>query len=141
MSLREDIAENIVTVLKDMVDPRPVLVTREPFDVEKLAITQFPAILVVTGNEERLDLSFGDRQGTIAYTLRGFVRGGAELDRQKNDLIERIEETLAVDVRRGTGVKSMTTEVISIEVIERIPPLGEISMTVQVRYVYRKGTL
>ena len=141
MSTRETIAKNIVERLKDMVDPRPVLVTREPFDVEKLAITQFPAILVVTGNEERVDYSFNKRQGAIVYNLRGFVRGGAELDRQKNDLIERIEEQLAVDVTRGTNVKNVTTEIQSIEVIDRIPPLGEISMTVQVRYLFNKGTL
>jgi len=141
MSIREDIAKNIVERLKEMVDPQPVLVTREPFDVEKLAITQFPAVLVVTGNEERIDYSFNKRQGSIVYNLRGFVRGGPELDRQKNDLIERIEEQLAVDVTRGTNIKNVTTEIQSIEVIDRIPPLGEIAMTVQVRYLFNKGTL
>lgn len=140
MSIREDFAKDIVETLKNMVDPQPILVTREPFDVEKLAITQFPAILVVTGNEERTDYAMPQRQGTIAYTIRGFVRGGAELDRQKNDLIERIEESLEVDPFRGSNRKNVRTEVLSIEVIDRIPPLGEIAMTVQVRYLYTKGT-
>ena len=53
MSNRNDLADNIVEVLQDIREPRPVLVTREPFDVEKLAITQFPAILVQTNNETR----------------------------------------------------------------------------------------
>lgn len=102
MSLREDFALNIVSVLKDMTDPKPVLVTREPFDVEKLAITQFPAILVQTGNEIRNDISMGiHRQGIIQYTIRAFVRGGGvALDTIKNDIIERIEETLDSDRRR-----------------------------------------
>ena len=133
MSLRNQFAENIVDVLKSMKDPKPVLVTREPFDVEKLAITQFPAILVVTGNETRNDYSMGiRRQGVISYNIRGFVRGGAELDRQKNDLIERIEETLDNDRTRGTGNKSTITKVISIEVINRLPTLAELSITVEV---------
>ena len=140
MSLREDFANNIVTVLKNMTDPQPVLVTREPFDVEKLAITQFPACLVVTGNEEREDYGMPVRQGQILYTIRGFVRGGAELDRQKNDLIERIEEALEADRYRGKHLRNINTQITTIEVIDRIPPLGEIAMTVQVRYLYNKGT-
>lgn len=141
MSLREDFAVNIVDVLKNMQDPKPVLVTREPFDVEKLAITQFPALLVSTGSEIRADYSMGiRRQGTISYTIRGFVRGGAELDRQKNDLIERIEETLDADRTRGTNNKNMVTQVTAIEVIERLPPLAEVAVTVEVRYLYTKGT-
>ena len=74
MSLRNDIANNIVEVLKDIADPRPVLVTREPFDVEKLAITQFPAILIQSGSEERdtETMGAGVRRGTISFQIRGF---------------------------------------------------------------------
>jgi hypothetical protein len=142
MSLREEFAQNIVSVLKDMQDPKPVLVTREPFDVEKLAITQFPAILISTGTELRLDTSMKSilRQGTIQYTIRAFVRGpGAMLDKAKNDIIERIEETLDLDRTRGTGNRNMITQVTSITVPERIQPLAEIVMTVEVRYLYSKG--
>jgi len=142
MSLREDFAVNIVSVLKDMTDPKPVLVTRDPFDVEKLAITQFPAILISTGNETRQDITMGiQRQGTIQYTIRAFVRGGGvALDQLKNDIIERIEETLDLDRTRGTNSKNMLTRVTAITVPERLPPLAEVIMIVEVRYVYNKGT-
>lgn len=142
MSLREDFAVNIVSVLKDMTDPKPVLVTRDPFDVEKLAITQFPAILISTGNETRQDITMGiQRQGVIQYTIRAFVRGGGvALDRLKNDIIERIEETLDLDRTRGTNSKNMLTRVTAITVPERLPPLAEVIMIVEVRYVYNKGT-
>ncbi len=142
MSLREDFAVNIVSVLKDMTDPKPVLVTRDPFDVEKLAITQFPAILISTGNETRQDITMGiQRQGTIQYTIRAFVRGGGvALDQLKNDIIERIEETLDLDRTRGTDSKNMLTRVTAITVPERLPPLAEVIMIVEVRYVYNKGT-
>ena len=141
MSLREDFAVNIVNVLKDMRDPKPVLVTRDPFDVEKLAITQFPAILVVTGNEIRQDISMAVlRQGVIQYTIRAFVRGaGVALDKLKNDMIERIEETLDADRTRGTSNKNMITRVTQITVPDRLAPLAEVVMVVEVRYAYTKG--
>jgi len=140
MSLREDFIKDIVDVLTNMDDPRPGLVTREPFDVEKLAITQFPAILVTSGDEERSDISMGiSRQGTIIYNIRGFVRGN-EIDKARNDLIERIEETLDSDRTRGTTTKSMTTQVTRVAVIDRLAPLGEFTITAQVRYKYTKGT-
>ena len=141
MSLREDFAVNIVNVLKDMRDPKPVLVTRDPFDVEKLAITQFPAILVATGNETRQDISMAVlRQGVIQYTIRAFVRGaGVALDKLKNDMIERIEETLDLDRTRGTNNKNMITRVTQITVPDRLAPLAEVVMVVEVRYAYNKG--
>jgi hypothetical protein len=143
MSFREQFAENIVKVLKDMQDPKPILVTREPFDVEKLAITQFPAILISTGLEVRADNSMGIyRQGTIRYTIRAFVRGGnnKNVDKLRNDIIERVEETLDADRTRGTNNTDMTTQVVQINVPERFAPLGEAVIEVDVRYRYKKGT-
>ena len=55
MSARENIAINIVEQLENMQNPAPGKVSRVFFDVSKLAITQFPAILVVTSNEIRDD--------------------------------------------------------------------------------------
>tara|TARA_R110002153_G_scaffold270621_2_gene437152 strand:+ start:231 stop:659 length:429 start_codon:yes stop_codon:yes gene_type:complete len=142
MSYREDFAANIVQVLTNMDDPKPVLVTREPFDVEKLAISQFPAIMISSGSEERIDQSMGIlRTGTIEYTIRCFVRGGPDLDRQKNNLIERVEETLDLDRTRGSNLGKVTTQVLTIEVPDRLSPLAETVMTVQVRYSYKKGTV
>lgn len=139
MSIREDVIENIVKVLKDMNDPKPILVSREPFDVEKLAVTQFPAILVQSGPEARTDFAMNVRQGIINYNIRAFVRG-VELDRQKNDIIERIEETLELDRRRDSNRFNIKTEVTQITPIDRLAPLGEVSITVQVTYNMPRGT-
>ena len=47
MSVREEIAENIVTTLKGIKSPVAVkYATREPFDFEKLSNAQYPAVLV-----------------------------------------------------------------------------------------------
>ena len=142
MSLREDIAKDIVTTLENIADLQPVLVTREPFDVEKLAITQFPAILITSTNEERTTetMSAGIRQGTIAFTVRGFVRGN-ELDTKRNDIIETIEEALDADRNRGkTNKQVLDTQVVSIEVVDRLPPISEVVLTVNVRYIFTRGT-
>lgn len=141
MSIREDIAKNIVDVLKDMYDPKPVLVTREFFEVEKLAITQFPAVYVQTLNETRTDVTMqtNRRQGFLTLLLRVFVRG-VELDRLRNDIVERIEETLDTDRRRDTGNKTMVTQVRQIRVIERLAPLAELEIEVEIKYTYLKGT-
>jgi hypothetical protein len=139
MSNRETVIENIVSLLKDMDDPKPILVSREPFDVEKLAITQFPAILVQSGDEIRFDSAMRSREGQINYVIRSFVRG-VELDKKKNEIVERIEETLDADRKRGTTNFSMKTQVISVIPVDRLAPLGEVLVTVQVQYKYPRGT-
>lgn len=148
MSSRESIAKNIELVLKDMDPPKPVLVTREPFDVQKLAITQFPALLITTGNETREDNAMGGgRRGIIEIQIRGFVRADGRsaqiitVDQKRNELIERIEETLNSDRTRELTNKASTTRVKSIEIIDRTPPLGEFLMLADVQYSFTKGAL
>ena len=143
MSARENIAIDIVKQLKNMTNPAPVLVSREFFDFEKLAITQFPAILVVSGNEEREDISMSERQGTLEIELRCFVRG-SELDTARNNLIEKIEETLELSRDRNITVDNTATHYVqssinNIEVVERQQPLGQFNATLSVTYVYKRG--
>ena len=138
---RELIAQNIVSVIRSMNDPRPVLVTRDPFNVEELAITQFPAVLITSGNEERdtVSMGAGRRQSTINYIIRGFVRG-VELDTARNRLIESIEEALDSDRYRDLGVNTvLNSQVTNIDVVERQSPLAEISITFSVTYVFTRG--
>ena len=143
-NLREQIADNIQRVLKDMRDPLPVLVTREPFNVTELAITQFPAILITAARENRETVTMGApgagrRTGDIEFEIRGFVRG-VELDRKRNDLIERIEEELEGDRYRGLRVDGvLDSQITNIEVIERQPPLAEIVIVFRVRYNYLRS--
>ena len=65
MSAREDIANNIVEQLENMSNPAPGLVSRVFFDVQKLAITQFPAVLVVSTAETKTDVCTDLRQGSL----------------------------------------------------------------------------
>jgi hypothetical protein len=139
MNLRDQIVNTVIDDLKAMQNPRPVLVTREPFEVDKLAITQFPALLVSFASETRELLTMGQsgiKQGTITFNVRGFVRG-KELDLARNELITKIESTLESNrYREIHGVRD--SQITSIEVIDRLPPLAEILITVEVQYLYRR---
>jgi hypothetical protein len=149
MSNREDIISNVVTVLEDMDNPKPRLVTREPFDVDKLSLQQFPALLVTTGNETREENSMGgNRRGVLEVSIRGFVRSDGRkgfvqsVDQKRNELIERIEETLnAQRDRELNATRAATTHVTSIEVIDRTPPLGEFNLIAEVQYSFTKGAV
>ena len=145
MSARENIAKNIVHQLENMTDPAFALVSREKFDIQKLAITQFPAVLIITANEDREDISVSERQGLIQYQLRCYLRG-TELDTARNNIVERIEETLELSRNRditllSTNVHNVTTLISGIEVIDRELPLGEVVVNVNVQYTYKKGVL
>lgn len=140
---RELIAQDIADVLENMDEPRLALVTRQPFNVEELAITQFPAVLVTTGTETRETVSMhtaGIRSGEILFNVRGFVRG-TELDTLRNNLIERIEEALDSDRYRNlTGSRVRNSQVETIEIVERQPPLAEFNIVFRVDYWFTRGT-
>ena len=145
MSARENIAKIIVQQIENMTSPSFAHLSREKFDIEKLAITQFPACLIVTTNEDREDLSMSERQSIIRYQLRCFVRGN-QIDTLRNELVEGIEETLEKSRNRditlaSTNIHNVTTHITNIEVVDRELPLGEVIVNVDVIYTYTKGVL
>ncbi len=143
-NLRQQISQNIQQVLKDINDPRPVLVTTEPFNVLEVAITQFPAILITPTTEERETITMGAlgagrRLGTLDYTIRAYVRGN-ELDRKRNDLIEAIEEALEGDRYRDLKTQGVIdSQIVTIEIVDRMPPLAEFAIIFRVRYNYLRA--
>lgn len=142
MSVRENIAGNIVTTLKDMREPvKASYVTREPFDFEKLSNAQYPAVLVQTTGESRADSTIGDtginREGTITYQIVAYVKS-KEIDTARNEIIEAIEEALDTDRTRGGYAKD--TQVTAVETDEgSIDPIGGVLLTVEVQYFYTRG--
>lgn len=144
-SLRQQIADEIVRVIKEIEDPRPSLVTKEPFEVAEIAITQFPALLITMRQEDRTTVtlgapSVGRRTGTIRFDIRAYVRG-TDLDQRRNTLLEALEEAIEAD--RYLGLKSqgvMDSQIIKIEIVDRQPPLAEMLIELEVRYSYLRGT-
>jgi|TARA_R110000764_G_scaffold56464_1_gene122966 hypothetical protein len=143
MSVREKIAENILTTLQAINLPVNIkYVTRQPFEFDKLSNAQYPAILVRSADESRQDSSIGgtttQRMGTINYELVCFVKG-ASIDSARNNIIEAIEEGLDVDRSRGSN--ALDTQVINVEIDEgSIDPIGGVIMTIRVLYQYTRGT-
>lgn len=143
MSVRESIAKNLVTTLKDVTEPVKICyVTREPFDFAKLSNAQFPAVLVSTTTENREDQTIGGsltkRAGTISYELVCYVKDKA-IDTAKNKLIEGIEEKLDTDRTRGGN--ALDTQVTSIQTDDgSIDPVGGVIITVQCLYRFTRGT-
>ena len=144
-SLRERIVKNTVITLTQILDPAVVLVTREPFDVEKLAITQFPVLLVNFNTELRQSVSMGGlnvgrRTGTMVLDIRGFVRG-TEIDTLRNTLIAAIED--ALDSDRYLGLQSegvLGSQITEVTVVPRLAPLAEISARYEIAYNYVRGS-
>jgi len=144
MSIREDIAVDIVNTLKGITLPVKVkYVTREPFEFEKLSNAQFPAILVRSAGEDREDDTLGgsatSRMATINYELVCFVKRN-DIDTARNNIIEAVEEGLDVDRKRDGN--ALDTQIISIETDEgSIAPVGGVIITLRVLYRYQRGTL
>jgi regulator of RNase E activity RraB len=141
MSKRNDITNNIVELLTDSNDPKPVYVTREVIEVEKLARAQFPAVVVKSGDETRTEFtmqgSSGERRSIFNVICDCYVTG-TDLDRQRNDIAERIEEVLEVD--RSRGGNALDTRLTELAIDEAIDTrFGLITLTFEVEYIYTRG--
>ena len=141
MSSREIIVADIVQVLRSADDPRFGLVSREPFDITQLSRQQFPALYVSTADETRIDLTqrgkSGLREGRLQITLVGYV-SGTQIDTLRNELIERVEETLDDD--RGRDGRAYSTQVTEISVDSSlVAPFGRVEILVEVVYTYQRG--
>ena len=145
MSKREDIADNIISVLTAVTSPITLKkITREPFNVDELSEQQYPACFIQSGNEVRNDITILSanitRQATAEFVIVGFVKGtSSNIDTKRNELITTIETTLNNDRTRGGYAKD--TQVIEISTDEGVLyPIGGIRMVVRVLYHYTSGT-
>lgn len=144
-NLRQKIANEIIKVIQEIEDPRPAFVTKEPFDVSEIAITQFPAALVTMRQEDRETITMGApgvgrRMGTIRFDIRAYVRG-TDLDQRRNTLLEAMEEAIEADRYLNllsSGV--IDSQIIKIEIVDRQPPLAEMLIELEVRYNYLRAT-
>jgi hypothetical protein len=148
MSVRENIATNIVQALQGITNPGVVLVSRNPINTTDLAITQFPAIMVRTTSEDRDDATQGGtRLADIDYNIIGFVRANSSetttnnnIDTQRNALIEAIEEKLEEDRTRNSQALNSFVAAVSVDDGTTFP-IGRVDITYRCTYKYTRGTL
>ena len=141
-SIREKIAIDIVSVLKQIDNPKPILVTREPIKPTDVSQAQMPALLIRTLGETRSDEAMGStltRLATIQYEIRGYTRVPM-VDTQVNEMVEAIETKLDADRTRGGD--ALNTTVDSVEANTDVTlPYGEFVMIVNVLYKFNRGVL
>ena len=144
MSKREDIASHIVTTILAISSPSIKKCTRQPFPLEELAESQYPAVLVQTQEETKEDQELGSgaktRIATLEFLITGYVKGvESNIDTARNNLASAIETQLESDITRNN--KALDTEVISLETdAGTLFPYGAISMVVRVLYEHESAT-
>ena len=144
MSKREDIASHIVSTILTISSPSIKKCTRQPFPLEELAESQYPAVLVQTQEETKEDQEIGDgaktRIATLEFLITGYVKGAeSNIDTVRNNLASAIETQLESDITRNN--KALDTEVVSLETdAGTLFPYGAISMVVRVIYEHDSAT-
>jgi len=144
MSVRENIASNLLSVISAISSPDIIKATRQPFLLDELSDKQYPAVIVQTSEENRDDSELGSgaktRHGTIDFVVLGFVKGAeTNIDTKRNQLITAIETALETDITRSSN--ALDTEVIQVETDEgSLFPVGGIRMTIRCMYEYQAGT-
>lgn len=142
-SKRELITQNIVDTLKNQQTARFGTVTRDPgIELQDLAATAFPAVIIESGNEERISITQGGpvqtRQSTMEVNISVWTNSNSRVDTLRNDLIEQIEELIEADASRG-GL-ALDTQLVSVVTNnQETAPYFAMGMTFQITYVYTKG--
>tara|TARA_X000001036_G_scaffold117707_1_gene111195 strand:+ start:35 stop:475 length:441 start_codon:yes stop_codon:yes gene_type:complete len=145
MSVRENIASNLLTVISNISSPITIRkATRQPFLLDELSEQQYPAVIVQTSEENRDDSEMGSgaktRHGTIDFVISGFVKGSdSNIDTKRNELITAIETAIEIDITRSGN--ALDSEVVQVETDEgSLFPIGGIRMTIRCMYEYQAGT-
>ena len=144
MSVRENIASNLLSVVSSISSPAIKKATRQPFPIDELSEQQYPAVVVQTSEENRDDSELGSgarkRHGTIDFLISGFVKGAeSNIDTLRNQLITAIETAVESDITRSGN--ALDTMVVACETDEgSLFPVGAIQMTIRCMYEYQSGT-
>jgi len=144
MSVREDIANNILTTIQAISSPTIKKATRQPFPLDELSEQQYPAVLIQTQLETKEDQELGSggktRINTLEFLITGYTKGAeSNIDTSRNELAEAIENKLEEDITRNGN--ALDTEVVEIETdAGELFPYGAITMIVRVIYEHQSGT-
>jgi hypothetical protein len=144
MSVRENIAANLLSVISNISSPAIKKATRQPFLLDELSEQQYPSVIIQTSEENREDSELGSgaktRHGTIDFVILGFVKGSdSNIDTLRNALITAIESAIETDITRDSN--ALDSEVVQVETDEgSLFPVGGIKMTIRCMYEYQSGT-
>ena len=140
-SIRENIASHIVTQINAITGVKTV--TREPTDIAQLAVTSFPHVLVESANETRENSSIGSaprQESTIDFLINVVVHGNNR-DSDRNSIIEKIEEKLALDTSLGGNASDSYTSEVIIREIGETKPYGQAALVYTAKYYHNRGSV
>jgi len=144
MSVRENIASNLVTTVQAVSSPSIKKVSRQPFPLDELSQQQYPAVLIQTIEETKEDQELGSgaktRIANLEFGITGYVKTNEDnIDTARNNLASAIETQLESDITRGGN--ALDTEVLSIETdAGSLFPYGAVLMTIRVIYEHQSAT-
>lgn len=144
MSVRENIANDLVTQISAITSPAVKKVSRQPFPIDELSQQQYPAVLVQTIEETKEDQELGSgartRINILEFGITGYVKTNEDnIDTARNNLASAIETKLEADITRSGN--ALDTEVISLETdAGSLYPYGAVLMTVRITYEHQSGT-
>ena len=103
MSVRENIANHILTTIQSISSPAIKKATRQPFPLDELSEQQYPAVLIQTQLETKEDQELGSggktRINTLEFLITGYTKGAeSNIDTSRNELAEAIENKLEEDI-------------------------------------------
>jgi hypothetical protein len=139
-SIREQVLQNIVDTVKGNQMVSIPTVRRDPTDVNKMAKTAFPCVMVESSNEVRNDITMlsSKRLATLEVFMNVWVYGTL-LDSKRNELIDLLESMMDEDRTRG-GV-ALNTQLTRVEYRElaEAEPYASMRLVWAIEYVYTQG--
>jgi hypothetical protein len=135
MSARENIVQQIYTLLKEQRSVRLGVVSRDPIIPEELPRTGFPAVNIESSDEERDYLAGDIVEATMDVELVITVNG-KERDTQRNTVAHSVEQTILGD----TTLRGLMSD-IRVSRIENVQngeaaPYASMRVVYEVKYCY-----
>ena len=136
---REDVVKEFVTQLKNMKTTKLGVVQRDPIIISELPKTGFPAVYVETVDEDRENLTMGATglMRSIMQINCVIVVAGKERDRQRNIVVDHIEEHIAKDKTLGGHAKDCNLTRIELVELGETEPYASCRAIFTVEYCFK----
>jgi|TARA_R100000734_G_C3317350_1_gene110421 hypothetical protein len=135
---REDVVNEFVKQLKNMKTTKLGVVQRDPIIISELPKTGFPAVYVETVDEDRENLTMGATRlmRSIMQINCVIVVAGKERDRQRNIVVDHIEEHIAQDKTLGGHAKDCNLTRIELVELGETEPYASCRAIFTVEYCF-----
>ena len=135
MSARENIVQQIYTLLKEQRSVRLGVVSRDPIIPEELPRTGFPAVNIESSDEDREYLAGNIVESTMDVEMIITVNG-KERDTQRNVVAQSLEQTIVSDTTLSGLVSDIRVSRIENVQNGEAAPYASMRVVYEVKYCY-----